>query len=85
MSGEKIIRAKKLGSLGPNIYELSFPQKWKPGDPEKAASVAQGRAESLFCNGWRIFFFFIYSVHINTSEHTSLGGGDRGCRECVVA
>ena len=70
--------------MGPNISKLSFPQKWKPGDPEKAASVAQGRAESLFCNGWGDFFF-IYSVHINTSEHTSLGGGDRGCGERVCS
>lgn len=45
--------------MGPNIYKLSFPQKWKPDDPEKAASVAQGRAESLFCNGWRIFSLYI--------------------------
>lgn len=82
MSSKEIKRAKKLGVMGPNIYQLSFSQKWKPDDPEKAASVAQGRAESLFCNGWWIFFF-IYSVHINTSEHTSLGGGDRGCRESV--
>lgn len=59
MSSEKIKRAKKLGFMGPNIYQLSFPQKSKPDDPEKAASVAQGRAESLFCNGWRIFSLYI--------------------------
>lgn len=84
MSRKKIKRAKKkkFGFMGHNIYQLSFPQKWKPDDPEKPASKAPGELKSLFCNGWKIFFF-IYSVHINTSEHTLLGGGDRGCRESV--
>lgn len=45
--------------MGPNIYQLSFPQKMKPDDPEKAATVAQGKAGSLFCNGWRILSLYI--------------------------
>lgn len=79
---QKSKKKKKFGFMGHNIYQLSFPQKWKPDDPEKPASKAPGELKSLFCNGWKIFFF-IYSVHINTSEHTLLGGGDRGCRESV--
>lgn len=42
--------------MGHNIYQLSFPQKWKPDDPEKPASKAPGELKSLFCNGWKIFF-----------------------------
>lgn len=51
---------KRMGFMAPNIYKLSFPQKWKPDNPERGASVTQGKVESLFCNGWS-FFFFIYS------------------------
>lgn len=34
VSGEEITGAKKTnGSQGPMIYQLRFPQKWKPDDP----------------------------------------------------
>lgn len=35
MSSEEIRRAKKKkdGSQGPMIYQLRFPEKWKPDDP----------------------------------------------------
>lgn len=55
----------------------------EPDSSKRAARVARGTEKWLLCNGRRSSFSFRYSVHINTSENTSLEGGDRGCRESV--
>lgn len=87
MSREKIKRAKKkkFGFMGHNIYQLSFPQKWKPDDPEKPASKAPGELKSLFCNGWKIFFLYIFSTHKHIRAHLAWGRRQGLQRECVVA